>query len=206
MLALEHRDDLKSVRVLVTAAAAERKATWWGGLGPQAQVGYQAGGITGSAEDIDGKETQHFGLRNQKRFTASASWKLGLSTFGEIKSSKAAERLAYLKSERKLDLVKAEVVRAMQDGKAQSEVIGHARQQVQSAEEALRLTTSNVQAGTMTLLDVLHTQSSLASARLRYSEAVVRYNQAQISLLAALGIMDDSTLYPATQSANANKP
>src|SRR5207248_1771835 len=42
-IALEHRDDLASVRTLIAAAAADRKSSGWSDLGPQFQVEGQAG-------------------------------------------------------------------------------------------------------------------------------------------------------------------
>ncbi|MCH8054394.1 MAG: hypothetical protein IH895_10055, partial [Planctomycetes bacterium] len=46
-------------------------------------------------------------------------------------------------------------------------------------------------AGTMTTLDVLQAQDAASQARLRYAEAVVRYNQSEVDLLASLGLIDE---------------
>ncbi len=54
-----------------------------------------------------------------------------------------------------------------------------------------------LQAGAMTTLDVLQAQDAVARARLRHAEAVVRYNQAEVDLLAALGLLDMSSLLAA---------
>ena len=194
-LALEHRDDLQSVRSLVAAAIADKRSAAWGGLGPQTQAGYQAGGIAGHAEHVGAPpQDRDFPMSDQQRMSAAASWKFGLSTFGEMKSSKAASKQAYVQADRKLASIRAEVVRAAQDSKAQREIIGKAHQQVLSAEEALRLSKANLEAGSMTPLDLLHAESVQIQARLRYSEAVVRYNQAQINLLAALGLLGEKSL------------
>ena len=56
------------------------------------------------------------------------------------------------------------------------------------------MTRANLQVGTMTTLDVLHAQSELERARLRSAASVVRHNQAQIRLLAALGVLDERAL------------
>ncbi|MBI3830839.1 MAG: TolC family protein [Planctomycetes bacterium] len=203
-LAVEHRDDLKSVRILIAAASAERSSTKWGGVGPQIQSGYQGGGIMSNSNNIGSPpKDQSSGLVSQQRFTASATWKFGLSTFGELKSSKAAEKQAYIQADRKLAAIRAEVVNASQDSKAQSEIILKAHQQVASAEEALRLTKVNLEAGTMTTLDILHAESAAAQARLRYCDAVVRYNQAQVNLLASIGLLDEKCLAPETTATKA---
>jgi hypothetical protein len=89
------------------------------------------------------------------------------------------------------------VITAAQAGKANYDLIGLAGQQLAAADEALRLTQANLQAGTMTTLDVLQAQDALTQARLRRAETVVRYNQAQVNLLAALGLLDETLLVPA---------
>ena len=66
--------------------------------------------------------------------------------------------------------------------------------QVNAATEALRLTQANLSAGMMTTLDVLTAQDSLSRAGLRYAHAVVGYNQAQVDLLASLGLVDGVSL------------
>lgn len=195
-LAVEHRDDLKSVRTLIEAVAADKKSTFWGSAGPQFQIGYQGGGISGQAQNVGSPpREQKFGMSDLQRFTASAMWKLGVSTFGEIKTSRAVEKKAYLQANRKFAAVRADVVRAAQDIRAQNEVIERAHQQVIAAEEALRITKVNLVVGTMTILDVLHAENVSAHARLRYSETVVRYNQAQVMILAAVGLLSEKSLY-----------
>ena len=47
----------------------------------------------------------------------------------------------------------------------------------------------------MTTLDVLHAESVAAQARLRYSDAVVHYNQAQVKLLASMGLLEEGHLF-----------
>src|SRR5262249_54434998 len=52
-IAVQYRPDLASVRTLAEAAAADRGATWWGDFGPQFQIGYQYGGITGHSNNTE---------------------------------------------------------------------------------------------------------------------------------------------------------
>src|SRR5262249_19231410 len=51
-IAMQNRPDLQSVRELIDAASADRKAAWWTALGSQFQVNYQYGGITGHADNV----------------------------------------------------------------------------------------------------------------------------------------------------------
>jgi outer membrane protein TolC len=69
-----------------------------------------------------------------------------------------------------------------------------AQEEVTSAEEALRLTRKNLETGTGLTIDVLVAQDAADQARLRYATAVIRYNQAEINLLAALGLIDQVSI------------
>ncbi len=97
------------------------------------------------------------------------------------------------RTESTMDLA-AQVVSAQQASRASFSLIGLAQEQVTAADEALRLAAKNLEVGTMTTLDVLQAQDAAAQARLRLADAVVRYNQAQLDLLAALGLLDQTTL------------
>lgn len=90
--------------------------------------------------------------------------------------------------------VRANVVNVNQDAIANRRLGELALQQIASAEEALRLSKANLQAGAMTTLDVLQAQDTLTQARLRYILAVVGYNQAQVNMLASLGLLSEDTV------------
>jgi outer membrane protein TolC len=90
--------------------------------------------------------------------------------------------------------VRAAVVSAHQASITAVKLIPIAGQEVVSAEEALRLTQQNLRAGTALTIDVLQAQNAAEKARLRQATAMVRYNQAQINLLAALGLIDQTNL------------
>jgi len=198
-MALEYRPDLQGARALLKASDADKGAVAWGGLGPQLQAGYSFGGLQ---THIPGKT---YGLHEQQKAGVGASFALGLSTFGQLKVASANQRIAGLDVQRQLDQVRASVVTAQQTGMTQSALIPIARQQMESAQEALRLAQANLQAGTMLTLDVLEAQAAADAARLSYAQAVVRYNEAQINLLAALGVVDEQMLsIPNVRSASAD--
>ena len=245
-IAVTFRPDLRSVRDLVEAAAADKGSTWWGSFGPQFQAAYQYGGITGHANNVvpaegipgnltvnpasstgsfssnpvanglikegilrgskgsQGRDDQSWGFHDQQRTTASVGWRFSLSAFGDLKSAKATAQQAYLQAEVQLDLARAEVVMSAQASRANRELVGLANQQITAAQEALRLTEANLQAGAMTTLDVLQAQDAATQARLRYAASVVRYNQSQVNLLAALGLLDEGTLTTTPTSDGAD--
>jgi outer membrane protein TolC len=189
-LALDHRPDLESARTLVAAARADERGVMWGAFGPQLQAAYGYGGI---ATDGRFEET---GLHQQQRGTLGASFALGASTFGQMKSAGANLHSVALDAERALDHVRTEVVSAQQSSLSNAALIPIAAEQLRSAEEALRLAQANLDQGTMLLLDVLQAEDLVDSARLRHAEAVLRYNQSQVKLLAALGLLEADRLSP----------
>ncbi len=151
-------------------------------------------GIARGSRRLSSRGDQTYGFSDQQRASAGVGWRLGLSIFGELKTSTARERQAVIHAEQQLDRVRAEVVTSTHASKAHRRLVALARRQVVSAEEALRLSEVNLQAGTMTTLDVLQAQDAATQARLRRAEAVVRYNQSQVNLLAALGLLDEESL------------
>lgn len=199
-LALEHRPDLESARTLVAAAHADERGVMWGAFGPQLQAAYGYGGIA-----TDGR-FQETGLREQQRGTLGASFALGASTFGHLKSAGANLRSVALDAERTLDHVRTQVVSAQQSSLSNAALIPIAEEQVRSAEEALRLAQANLEQGTILLLDVLQAEDLVDSARLRHAEAVLRYNQSQVNLLAALGLLEADRLSPGTSTQPTTAP
>jgi outer membrane protein TolC len=196
--AVQFRPEMESARKLLAAAQADRGATVWGAIGPQLNSGFSANGIK---TVTPGK---HYDWKEQQKAGVGASMALGASTFGNIKTASANERVAEIDVQREIDLVRAAVVSARQSSATNAKLIPAAQRQLSAAQEALRLTQANLQAGTSLLVDVLQAQNAEEDARLRYVAAVVHYNQSQVNLLAALGLLDPTTdVAPATQPATA---
>ena len=152
-------------------------------------------GISRGSRLLGGRDDKTYGFRDQQRHSAGLGWRLSASIFGDLKTAGAVHRQALIEAQRQLDNVRAQVVSAALDSRANEQLTGLAHQQVASAQEALRLSELNLKAGTMTTLDVLQGQDAVTQARLRYAEAVVRYNQSQVNLLAAVGLLDESSLF-----------
>ncbi len=201
-LAVIWRPDLESIRSIIDAVSAEREAAGWGGFGPKFAAGYLIGGISGDHSSSLPLENLS-GFSRDQRFAAAAGFRIGADTFGSLRAAGAVREQTILEGERLLDRARAQVVNALEASRANAELVEKARQQVTSASEALRLTQANLQAGTMTTLDVLASQDTLARARLRYAHAVVGYNQSQVDLLASLGMVDERSLGITASSAAA---
>lgn len=185
--AVRYRPDLEAVRTLLAAAEADKGATMWGGLGPQAQATGVLAPKPPAGQLVD---TEY----RQPIYTATGGFNWSLATFGRIKSAAANVNIAALNVDRQLDQVQAAVVTAHQASLTTAKLIPKAKQEVAAAEEALRLTRENLKAGTGLFIDVLQAQDTADQARLRYATAVVRYNQSEINLLAALGLLDQETV------------
>jgi outer membrane protein TolC len=194
-MAVNNRPDLEAARSLLAAAKADEKGVLWGALGPQLQAAYSYGGIK-----TDGTN-QNTALHEQQKGSASAGFNLGASTFGNVKSAGATLRTTALEVERQLDQIRAQVVSAQQTSQTNAALIPIAHEQVTAAEEALRLAQANLRQGTLLLVDVLQAEDSLDSARLRYADAVLHYNQSQVNLLAALGLLHEQSLATASSAA-----
>ncbi|MCK6484823.1 MAG: TolC family protein [Phycisphaerae bacterium] len=242
-VAVDYRPELVQVRTLIQAAEAERKAAWWGAFGPQFQVGYQYGGITGHANNViprsgtpanlvlnpfaadgsfsanpyvnnaiknaisrdsqrrAGARDQTFGFSDQHRFGAGTGWRFSFAALGDLRTAGALQRQAIIEGERLLDRARADVVAARQSSRANEELIGLAHSQLMAAEESLRLAQAAFQAGVSTTLDVLQAQDAVAQARLRHAAALVRFNQSQVDLLAAIGLLNEESLAAPTSEA-----
>jgi multidrug efflux system outer membrane protein len=187
-LAVAWRPDLQSVRNFAEAAGATARSVVWGGVGPQLQAGYQNGVLRSQTLDITS------GRPEQQIATASVGFSLSLSILGRIKTADAVKRQAILEAERTLIAVRAEVVRTSQRNTTQVQLIPLAKLEVDSATEALRLARENLKAGNALVDDVLLAEDALNTARQHYAAAVVNYDQAQVNLLAALGILDKGRL------------
>ena len=195
-IAVDNRPDLEAARILVAAAKADKGAVVWGALGPQLQAAYTYGGIGTNGTFAD------TGIHEQQRGSASAGFAFGANTFGNVKTASATVRSTALDVEKRLDQVRAQVVAAQQTSSTNAAIVPIAREQVESAQEALRLAQANLKQGTMLLVDVLSAEDLLDSARLRYADAVLHYNQSQINLLTSLGLLQEHTFLPSTQPAD----
>jgi outer membrane protein TolC len=188
-IALHCRPDLQAVRSLFAASEADTSSTIWGGLGPQVAA-TKTFAPTPPARVLMDTEFR------QQLYQVNAGFNWSAATFGRIKTATANAKIAGLEVERHLDQVQASVVTLQQTSLTDKKTIPFARQGVTAAEEALRLTQKNLQAGTGLTLDVLTAQDAADQARLNYASAIVRYNQAEVDLLAALGLLDEVNLEP----------
>src|SRR5882672_3708853 len=151
--AVRYRPDLQAVRTLVSAAQADKGATFWGGLGPQVQASsiFRPAPPAGTVADTEYR---------QQTYVATGGFNLSAQIFGRIKTAIANAKLAGLNLDLQLDRVQAAVVSAHQASITAAKLIPLAAQEVASAEEALRLTQENLTAGTGLTIDVLQAEDT----------------------------------------------
>jgi outer membrane protein TolC len=187
-IAVQWRPDLQSVNLLLAAAGDDTNAIIWGVGTPNLQATYQAGKFGSRTA------TQHFSSKGQEVSTASVGWVFNPVVFGQVKTSGAVAQIAVLDAERLLEEVKAQVVVSAQDSLTYARLIPIAEKQVTAAQDALRVTQENFQTGTGLFLDVLQAQDAVNLARLRQASAITNYDKAQLNLLAALGLLDQTNV------------
>jgi outer membrane protein len=187
-IAVEWRPDLQSVNTLIAAADAQTKAIIWGVGTPSLGASYQAGKFGSQTQ------AQRYPLQNLEVSGLRAGWVFNPTVFGQVKTADANEQIAVLEGKRLLEDVKAQVVTSVQDSATDARLVPLAQKQVQSTEEALRVTQQNFENGVGLFLDVLQAEDALAQARLNHAKAITGYNHAQVNLLASLGLIDQANV------------
>lgn len=181
--AVGSRPDLKALRDLVEASTADRKSVAWTSLAPQVQVGATEAGLHSEAFGTT------YDFQEQQKQLLGAGWVLSLAAMGQYKTASAEEQSVHLDAAKLYEKVRAQVVKSQQESRTQARLVPTALEQLQAAQESLRLAQLNLRAGTMTTLDVLAAEDAVAEARVRHAAAVVRFNQSQVNLAAALGVL-----------------
>jgi outer membrane protein TolC len=199
-LAVQWRPDLESVRDLAAAAGADTNAVIWGAGLPNLQAGWQPGKL---GSWMPGKA---YSLAGQEIATAGVGWVFNPTIFGQAKAVGANEQIAELEVRRLVQQVQDEVVTSAQDSATNARIIPIAQQQVAAAEGALHITQENFEVGTALFLDLLQAQNAVNQARLNYATAITSYNQSQVNLLTALGLIDQFNVAVASQITPGLKP
>jgi outer membrane protein TolC len=184
-IAVRYRPDLEAIRKQWAASQADKGAAIFGQIGPQIEV---ASTISPPPPARDAADTTF----RRERFSLAAGLSLDPTTFGKLKLATANEKIAGIDVERKLDEVRASVVNAQQASLTAAKLVPEAKREVDSTDEALRLAQQNLKTGTGLTIDVLQAQTAVEHAHLHYATAIIQYNQSQLAMLSALGLLDPS--------------
>jgi outer membrane protein TolC len=115
-----------------------------------------------------------------------AIWEWGAS-YAAYRASQALARAAAFDLENQKQQIRAEVTSTMAQLDAAASAISVAKQAIDSAQEAYRVTDAQLQAGTATTTDLLEAQSALTQARLNYLRAQYELAISRVNLRRALG-------------------
>ncbi len=106
--------------------------------------------------------------------------------------------------------IQSQVMVAFLNSKNYEGAIEAARQAVDSAEESYQLAAGRFKAGYGINLDTINAQANLATARSNLVQAVLNYNQSQIQLVKAMGLVSPDSILNGIQwqgsAANAQAP
>jgi outer membrane protein len=95
--------------------------------------------------------------------------------------------------------VQSQVMTAFLNSENYESAIEAAQQALASAEESFQLATGRFKAGYGVYLDVLTADAQLATARNNLAQAVLNYNQAQVQLVQAVGLVNPAALVQGVQ-------
>lgn len=182
--ALNSRPELKESQSLVAAAVDSKNGALYGPLIPS--VGAQAflGGLGGGKNS----STDNFG--SSEDYAVTLGWRIGpggLFDMGRSRAAKARLETAKLTGAKLEDAITRQVVESHTRVHSLLDQLGTARQTLETAAEALRLTRERKQFGVGAVLEDIQAQQDLARARSDYLDIVAEYNKAQYSLNRAIG-------------------
>ncbi len=128
-------------------------------------------------------------LTRQGRFRIEANLleNLGTEVLLNIRRTSLLIKQAKLRRDQVIRDIETNVTNAWLDSSALAKEIQVAEVELATAQEAYRLAVARFEAGVGIQLDVLDAETELSNARFRLADAVVRFDQAQIRLLEAMG-------------------
>lgn len=128
------------------------------------------------------------------RYGIFVGWTLSFEKSEAIEHAKSEAIAQRLRTLRIKEQAVGEVRQAAEDIRAASAQIPLAQQELDAANDALRLHTARFKAGTSLALEIIEAQDLVSRARLNVARAIEAYNLAQVRLLTAAGVLDRSHL------------
>jgi len=182
--ALHSRPEMKQSRALLAAAHEVKNGAVYGPMIPSLNARAFGGGLGGGP---DSGPATFGGVADE---SASLTWRLGpggLFDYPRIHVAQAQYEVVRLDGEKLRDQIVREVVESRTRVDSLRGQIAVARETLDAAGEALRLTQQRKQFGVGNVLENIQAQQDLARAKADYLTAVAEYNKAQYELTRALG-------------------
>jgi len=173
------RPDVRAAKARAEAALHTRRATWWSLLGPTIELEGRQRWLGVTAGDL-GAGT--IGL-------AAIGWTFELGTLARAQEAAAIARVREIGAISAEERARGEVQSALAEVSAAAEAIPEANRGVRAAGRSRRIQIARFETGTGLGLEVIEAQNAEARARLSLVTAILRYNAAQLRLLAAGGLL-----------------
>ncbi len=181
---LAARPELSRQQYEASVAQAQYKLELWRPWVPNISAGNSAGGFGGGRNDTLGE----FKLRND--FEVMAVWEIqnmGLGNHALQCERASQERQEWMKYHALRDRVSADVTKAYHRVQLGREKVAATKEQVFAAAEALPLNFNGIRGGELRPIEAQQAIAQLAESRSQYLDAVIKYDQAQLELLRAVG-------------------
>ena len=151
---------------------------------PNLHVGVGGGTFGGGRNDDFGNFSGRYDL------DALAVWEVRNLGFGNralVRQRSSEHRQACLEYQQTRDQIAADVTAAYHQAALRLQQVGFAEQQIAAAADALPLNFNGIRGRELRPIEAQQAIAALALARLRYVNAVIEYNQAQLALWRAIG-------------------
>ena len=188
--AMLRRPELAESRAFWGALDRERRAAYIAPLIPTFRASALNGGLGPHPTDLHGTA----------EYTAGLQWRIGFGGIGDVSRMKISESLQKQESVRfakVADQVVREVIANRVHVDTTREQIELAKQEVEAAAEALRLSNERLKAGTALTLEVLAAEEALFNAKSRAAQGISEYNKAEYGLLRSIGGFREMDALPA---------
>jgi outer membrane protein TolC len=182
----DQRPDVVAARRRGRAAEHSHSAATWDLLAPKLTAELRQSYVS---DELGG-----FGGRTS--YGALLLWTISEEKLGRLSEASALATRERLLAEQARERATGEVLDARQGVAVAARQIPLAKQRLDAAERAWRISLARLQDGTGSALEVFETQDDVARARLGLARAIVTFNQAQVRLLAAAGVLEPSRLAP----------
>ena len=187
-MACEARPDLEALRLKIKSLEYQKK-TYYAGFLPNINA-YGGFGNVGT-NDLG------FSPLN-KQYGILANWplgrNLGMNEYTQFKTFDAKICEAKLEFQNRYRTVQQNIIKSYYDTQTSSERVKSAEQQVESADESLRLAFLRLESGIGIYVDVLQSQSAKVDAKINLIRAIIDYNIAQTNMLFEMGAISPCNL------------
>jgi outer membrane protein TolC len=174
--AFQQRPEITEAKKRLEGAREEQRSAHWGVFIPEFQADWSSGRFGSVFSNLDGQNTYQLML----------SWKIGpggILDAGRMELADAKVMSAEISLAKVKQQVEEEVRSSYSRVLSLKEQIKLATQEIQDAEEALKLNQERQTVGLGIPLEVIQAEESVTRAKLDYLAAVIEFSQAQFQLL-----------------------